>query len=138
MNIKEYKAIAKPRMQHEGIIQVAFGAFLKLAAASGKLSDNLLFYTYSGAGEKKHKTTAINQYRKGLRKGDPDYRFEVKNGDKMRVVYIEFKSQKGSLTPEQKDFFQKHNDLINAKCYLATTVMQARQILIDEQIYIND
>ena len=131
VSVSQYKKLLKPKhKQPEGVQQVRFGSFLK----SAKLKDNVIFYTYSGAGEKKPMTTAINQKRKGLRRGDLDYRFEIVDNNKLRLVYIEFKSSKGSLTPEQKIFFERHKDLDNATCYIAKSAEEGVEILKMEKL----
>jgi hypothetical protein len=135
VSVAEYKQLAKkPRKQPEGKQQVRFGSFLKGAT----FSNNLIYYTYSGAGEKKPMRTAVNQKQKGLRRGDLDYRFEVRSGDIMRLVYIEFKSDKGSLTPDQKAFIAKHEGLQNAKCYMARKAEEGVEILRQEGIIMNE
>lgn len=132
VSIAEYEALAKPkRKQIEGRQQVRFGSFLR----TSKFSNNLIFFTYSASGEKKPMRTAVNQKRKGLQRGEPDYRFEIKDGNSMRLVYIEFKSTKGSLSSEQKQFFANHEGLGNVKCYIARSADEAVRILEQEKIY---
>lgn len=132
----QYQQMAKkPRRQPEGTEQRKFGSFLRNAYDADKLSEDLIFFTYSASGELKPMKTAVNQKQKGLRKGDPDYRFEINSGGIMRNIYIEMKSQKGSLTPEQKAFFAKHEGLQNAKCYIAKSAEEAVDILKQEGVY---
>lgn len=157
ISIEEYKNLSKdkaPRKQPEGINQRVFGEMLN-GIYKHKLSPNLIYWTYSGAGEKKPLRTAVNQKRKGLQRGDPDYRFEIKEIEEVcesiipgsgiiysltryiqRIVYIEFKSQAGSLSKEQKEFFKKHEGLENVKCYIAKSPEEGIKILIQEGIVI--
>ena len=131
VSISQYKKLLKPkRKQPEGVQQVRFGSFLRTA----NFKENVVFFTYSGAGEKKPMTTAVNQKRKGLRRGDLDYRFEIVDNNKLRLVYIEFKSSKGRLTPEQELFFERHKDLDNATCYIAKSAEEGVEILKTEKL----
>ena len=123
----------KPIKQLEGAAQRTFGALLNYSYKS-RLSPNLIFWTYSGAGEKKSLKTAVLQKRKGLQKGDLDYRFHLVEGDKLKLVLIEFKTTTGNLTPEQKELFKRHEGLENVKCYVARSPEEAINILIKERI----
>lgn len=135
MNIQEYQNLAtkKPRRQIEGQHQKALGGLLN-GALKPRLNPNLIFWTYSGSGEKKGIKTAVLQKRKGLQRGDFDYRFEIKDADILRIVYLETKTSKGSLTPEQRLFQARHDGLLNARCYTSKSIEESIQILEKENI----
>ena len=123
----------KPRQQLEGQSQRNFGMLLN-GVMRYRLSPNLLFWTYSAAGERKGLKTAVLQKRKGMQKGDFDYRFEMSKDGALRVIYIEFKTAKGSLTAEQKIFMARHSGLKNCACYLARSVEEGVGFLEKEGV----
>jgi hypothetical protein len=134
MKISEYKATTKKlRKQPEGNHQKTLGLMLN-GILKPRLNPNIIFWTYSGAGERKSLKTGALQKRKGLMRGDFDYRFEIKEGDIMRVVYIETKSSKGSLNEFQKAFQKNHQNLSNAKCYTSKNIEESLRILKEEKI----
>ena len=139
MNIQEYhslilkKPAKKPRKQIEGKHQRTLGGLLN-GRLKPLLNPNLVFWTYSPAGEKKSKKTAVLQKIKGLQRGDFDYRFELRDGDILRIVYLETKTAKGSLTPEQRLFKARHDGLLNAKCYTSKSVEESVEILEKENV----
>ena len=135
MNILQYKKLAKKRKQPEGDHQKKLGLMLN-GILKPRLNPNLIFWTYSGAGEKKSMKTAVLQRRKGLMKGDFDYRFEIREDNIMRVVFLETKSSKGSLTEFQEDFQKKHENLDNATCYTSKDIEESINILKKEKILI--
>lgn len=135
----EYRALQKkprkPMRQIEGAAQRTFGQLLNFSYKP-RLSPNLAFWSYSGSGERKSLKTGILQKRKGLMRGAPDYFFNIVENGKLHVIYIEFKTSTGSLTPEQKEFFKRHEGLENAKCYLARSPEEAIEICFKERILI--
>jgi hypothetical protein len=135
MNIQEYHNLTakKPRKQIEGKHQIGLGGLLN-GRLKPRLNPNLVFWTYSGSGEKKGIKTAVLQKRKGLQRGDFDYRFELRDGDILRIIYLETKTVKGSLTPEQRIFKARHDGLLNAKCYTSKSVEESVEILEKENI----
>lgn len=144
ISIEEYKSLSqkKPIRQLEGMVQKAFGACLN-GVYKYRLSPNLLYWTYSGAGERKPIRTAVLQKRKGLQKGDYDYRFEILKKDNCGcgnyyqwTIYLEFKSQKGSLTVEQKVLFEKRKGIANIKCYFPKSVEEGIKILENEGVLV--
>jgi len=136
------KIFAKSRRQPEGKHQQIFGQLLN-GIYKPSLSQDLAFWTYSAAGEQKPLKTGVLQKRKGMQKGDFDYRFElrerfrgVNSSDVLRIIYIEFKSEAGSLTKEQKIFREKHQGLSNVACYIAKSPEEAIKILQREGVLI--
>lgn len=135
MNLTQYKNQPKKRKQPEGEHQKTLGLMLN-GILKPRLNPSLIFWTYSGAGERKSLKTGILQKRKGLMRGDFDYRFELREGDIMRVVYIETKSSKGSLNESQKAFQKNHENLENAVCYTSKDIEESLNILKKEKILI--
>ena len=137
MNVQEYRdlvgKVKKPRNQIEGKHQQTLGNLLN-GRLRCKLSANLIFWTYSPAGEKKSLKTAVLQKRKGLQKGDLDYRFEIRHGSLLYIVYLETKTTSGNLTTEQKEFIKKKQGLSNAICYTSRNLEESIKILENEKI----
>lgn len=140
VSIAQYKSLVKKRKQPEGEIQSKFGQMLN-GNLKHRLSPNLIYWTYSSAGEKKPIRTAVLQKRKGVIPGDSDYRFEILRksecgcgNDYQYTIYLEFKSQKGSLTPGQKTFKEKHSNIKNVICYYPRSVEEGIKILEKEGI----
>jgi hypothetical protein len=137
MNVKEYHDLLgktkKPRKQLEGLHQKKLGDLLN-GTLKAKISPCLIFWTYSASGEKKPIKTAVLQKRKGLKRGDFDYRFEIREGSFLRMVYLETKTTSGSLTTEQKQFMKKKEGLTNASCYTSKSIEESIKILEDERI----
>lgn len=132
MKLEDYKKLVKKK-QPEGKLQSEIGAYLNSTFLMQK-SNDLVFFTYSGAGEKKTIKTAVLQKRKGLQKGDFDYRFEIKRGDILHMIYIEIKSQSGALTKEQKQFLKMKENLKNVACYVCVSFYDFIEILKKEKI----
>lgn len=125
--------VKKKYNQIEGQHQRTLGGLLN-GSFKNRLNPNLVFWTYSGSGEYKTIKTASLQKRKGLQKGDFDYRFEIKDGDLLRIVYLETKSGSGSLTKDQKRFKENHENISNCKCYLSNDIEESLNILKQEKV----
>jgi hypothetical protein len=140
MNINKYKSLTskqkQPNKQIEGQHQTQLGALLN-GRLNPFLNPNLIFWTYSASGERKHLKTAVLQKRKGLQRGDFDYRFEIKDNNLLRLVYLETKTTKGALTLEQKQFKERKEGLINAKCYTSKSLEESLNILSKEGVLLN-
>jgi len=132
---KMIKATKKKRNQIEGKMQRDLGDMLRGIWAY-RLNPNLIFWTYSGSGEKKDKTGAYWQYRKGLTKGDLDYRFHLAIDGVLAMVFLETKRPKGSLSREQKNFIKNHEGLSNAQCGVAKNMQEIEQFLIKTKVFI--
>lgn len=137
ISLKQYNEIInKPkRKQPEGNLQTNLGEMLN-GIWSYRLNPNIIYWTYSGAGERKPLKTGVLQKRKGLKKGDLDYRFEIKEQNTMRVVYLELKSGTGSLTKEQKLFIENHKNLDNVICGTAKTMQEIESFLLHNKVLI--
>jgi hypothetical protein len=141
ISLKDYKNLIeqktpKKRRQIEGKLQMDIGKMLR-GVWSYRLNPNLIFWTYSGAGEKKDpRTTGKWQKIKGLAKGDPDYRFEIIRDETLHLVYLETKTTNGSLTKEQKNFFESHKNLANVTCGVAKDMQEVENLLLKTEIFI--
>ena len=136
------EAPKKRNRQLEGMEQSLFGQLLN-GIYRPRLSKDLIYWTYSGAGEAKSFSTGVMQKRKGLQKGDWDYRFEIAEISKcgcnnriQRTVYIEFKTKTGSLTKEQKQLLSARQGIDNIACYIAKDVEEGIKILLKEKVLI--
>lgn len=136
------EAPKKKNRQLEGMEQSLFGQLLN-GIYRPRLSKNLIYWTYSGAGEAKSLSTGVMQKRKGLQKGDWDYRFEIAELSKcgcnnriQRTIYIEFKTKTGSLTKEQKTLLDRRGSLDNVASYRAETAEEGIKILLKEKVLI--
>ena len=114
----------------EDIIHKQIGSYLR--AYSRQLKEQgLTYYTYSPAGEKRHIRTAVTLKKKGVQRGDPDYRLQFVKKGVMYTLFIEVKrSKRSKLTKEQTSFFSAHEDLKNAKCYVAYGLKDFIKIVI--------
>lgn len=114
----------------EDIIHKQIGSYLR--AYSRELKDKgLTYYTYSPAGEKRHIRTAVTLKKKGVQRGDPDYRLQFVKNDVMYTLFVEIKrSKRSKLTDEQTTFFNEHENLKNAKCYIAYGLKDFVKIVI--------
>lgn len=125
--------VKKPIRQIEGAAQRTFGQLLNFAYRP-RLSRNLSWWSYSGAGERKSLKTGGLQKTKGMQKGKPDYEFYLIENGLLYAVFVEFKTSSGSLTVEQKEFFKRHEGLRNVKCYIARSAEEGIEILFKEKI----
>lgn len=139
LSVEEYKSLyhKKKRQQPEGKLQINLGKLLN-GVWRYRLNPNLIFWTYSGAGERKDKKGALWQFLKGLKKGDLDYRFHLAENGDLRMVFLETKSSKGSLTPDQKIFIEKHKNLRNASCGIVQDILEAQEFLEKERVLIKN
>lgn len=138
ISAEEYrKAVEKkkPRRQIEGQFQRNLGLMLNGIWAY-RLNPNLVFWTYSGAGEKKSIKTAVWHKKKGLHKGDWDYRFEIAENGILRLVYMEAKTTSGSLTAEQKIFRQKKEGLKNVTFGIVEDIYKAEKFLLETGVFV--
>lgn len=122
-NYKNFKSL-KAKPPKEDILHKQIGGWLTLNENNLK-SKGLTYYTYSPAGEKRQAITGALLKKKGVRKGDPDYRLEFKKDNRQYSLYIECKrDEKGRLTEEQQKFFDNHEGLDNVKCHKTWTLEQ--------------
>jgi len=130
---KPRKKEITPRKQIEGKLQRDIGKYLRTTFTLSA-SPNLSYFTYSGAGERKPMRTAVLQKQKGLQKGDFDYRFEINFDNIQHNIYIEAKSEGGTLTAEQKEFMRRKEGLKNSRCYVVQSYWEFIEILKQEKI----
>lgn len=138
ISIQEYNKLVKTKKrQPEGQLQSTLGRKLN-GIWKLRLNPNLVYWTYSGAGEKKPIMTAVMQKRKGLKKGDFDYRFEINKKGFLHLVYLELKSTKGSLTKDQKIFLERHEGLKNVAIGSAKDMKEIEEFLVTNEVFINE
>ena len=138
ISIQEYNKLVKTKKrQPEGQLQSTLGRKLN-GIWKTRLNPNLVYWTYSGAGEKKPMMTAVMQKRKGLKKGDFDYRFEINKKGVLHMVYLELKSSKGSLTKDQKIFLERHEGLENVAIGSAKDMKEIEEFLVTNEVFINE
>ena len=106
----------------EDAIHKQIGSYLRASHRQLK-GCGLVYYTYSPAGEKRHIRTAVTLKKKGVQRGDPDYRLEFIKNDVQYVLYVEIKrSTRSKLTKEQQAFFEAKKNVKNVRCYVAYSV----------------
>ena len=138
ISIQEYNKLVKTKKrQPEGQLQSTLGRKLN-GIWKTRLNPNLVYWTYSGAGEKKPMMTAVMQKRKGLKKGDFDYRFEINKKGVLHMVYLELKSSKGSLTKDQKIFLERHEGLVNVAIGSAKDMKEIEEFLVTNEVLNNE
>jgi len=141
---------AEPRRynQEEKQLQMAFGRMLTMYEKAGKLSPNLIKWSYIANGEqrpaktlangKRFSKTACDLKKKGVKRGMADYFFCVEqqfHGFRIAFdLWLEAKSEKGSLTTEQKEFKKNLDGIFNSKFYEFRTVEEGLDILRNEKI----
>lgn len=130
---KTRKKETAPRRQIEGKLQRKVGKYLRTNFLLLKLP-NVLFFTYSCAGEYKTKKTAGLQKAKGAQKGDWDYRFEVDIDGWQHTIHMEAKSPTGDLTKEQKALRKRKEGLKNVRFYVFESYWEFIEILKKEKI----
>jgi hypothetical protein len=124
----------------EGKIHRDFANIVKQYEGYNKL--DCLFWTYNASGEKRDKVTGALLKAKGLACGFPDYVFFKKRQVisvfepeyDLKVIFIEFKSEKGKQSESQKEFEAKFSNLQNASYNLAYSVEDGINILIKNKI----
>ena len=139
MTPEEYKKLTRKtvkRKQPEGALQINLGKMLK-GVWRYRLNPNITYWTYSGAGERKDKKGALWQYLKGLNPGDSDYRWQIAEDGILRMVFLETKSGSGSLTADQKLFFERHKGLSNVACGIAKDMQEVEEFLVKTRVFIN-
>lgn len=130
----------------EGQIHKNFAGIVKQYEAIKRL--NCLFWTYNAGGEKRTPITGALLKAKGLACGFPDYvffsRIQPKGNTYCRVVFIEFKQEKGKQSDSQKEFQAKFNcsqeipnlveswqsqDLMNVSYHVCRSVEEGLKVL---------
>lgn len=109
-----------------------FANTIKHYKALNKL--NCCFWSYSPSGEKRNAITGSLLKAKGLTKGIPDFEFRLLKDKIMQHIYIEFKYGKNKQSPEQVYFQKTCDESINDNYYLAYSVDDAINILIDNGV----
>ena len=104
------------RSRSEDDLHLLIGSYLNINEPNLR-EKGLIYWTYSPAGELRNKLIAIKLKRKGVKKGDADYRLEFVKNNIQYNGYFEIKFGKNKLTKEQKEIFESRSKAKNAKCY---------------------
>lgn len=96
--------IRKPRYHAEESLQIAYVQWLDLMIKMYP-SSLLKFGFHCPNGGKRSIKTAMTLKRMGARAGVPDFQFHAPRNGKGGLI-IEFKSAKGKLSPDQKDWIE--------------------------------
>lgn len=125
MTPEEYKKLATKKIykREEADLQRAFGQMIQGYEKWGKLSPNLIKWSYVASGEarpsqiingKRFSKVGADLKKKGLKKGLSDYLFCLNRDGIACDLWLEAKSSTGKLTPEQIDFKNKINNTKNS------------------------
>lgn len=95
---------------------------------------NCLSWSYQAGGENRNLQTGAMLKKKGLKRGTPDYLFIRCDGDDCCFIWIEFKTQKGTQSKEQKEFEEICSKTNNMRYYIARSIEDGINILIQEKI----
>ncbi|NBV06682.1 MAG: hypothetical protein EBS06_05540 [Proteobacteria bacterium] len=152
ISAEEYKEIFAPkkkRNQEESTLQKNFGQILAGYEKWGKLSADLVKYSYIANGEQRPATiingkrwskTGADLKKKGVKKGVFDYFFCIEREFiKTRIafdIWLEAKSSTGFLTKEQKEFKARAEGIFNIKIFEFRSVEEGLKILKQEGILI--
>ena len=123
-------------LTYEDDLHIIIGNYLNIKEATLKKATLrkagfLIYWTYSPAGELRNKIVAIKLKKKGVKKGDADYRLEFVKNKIQYIGYFEIKVGKNKLTKEQKEIFELRKDLRNVKCYVCYSIEEFQQNLND-------
>lgn len=121
---------------NEGKLHKDFANLVRQYEGYKKL--NCIRWSYDASGEKRSAITGSLLKAKGLRTGKPDYEFIFKgcinNLPIACYLYIEFKFGQGKQSESQKVFEESVKEFLNIKYYIAYSVEEAINILIDNGI----
>ncbi len=115
----------------EDLMHKTFGGLLKVYEGMGKL--NCQHYSYDASGEKRDLKTGALLKAKGLKPGAADYSFKMIKDNIAHYTYIEFKTQKGKQSDNQK-LFEKGCCADNEDYYIVRSVNEAITILEEKRI----
>ena len=119
--MKKNIRIKNHRKRDEDIIHYDIGKWL-LYNRENLIRKKLIYYTYSPAGEERNVIVGANLKRKGVMKGDADYRLEFIKKDVQHTLYIEVKAGKNKLTKEQAEIFEARKNIKNTFCIIARSL----------------
>lgn len=115
----------------EDLMHKQFGGLMKRYDGLNQL--NCQWFSYDASGEYRNEKTGALLKAKGLNPGKSDYEFKVCQDDIAHHIYIEFKTEKGKQSENQKLFEQTCN-ASNEHYYIARSVPQALDILTKHNI----
>ena len=121
MTPEQYKKLTTKKVykREEANLQRSFGQMIQGYERWGKLSPDLIKYSYIASGEarpskiingKRFSTVGNDLKKKGLKKGLADYFFCMNRSGMTCDLWLEAKSSTGKLTPEQIEFKNKINN----------------------------
>jgi hypothetical protein len=90
---------------------------------------NCIHWGYSGSGEKRNLITGALLKAKGLKKGEPDYHFFYKKDNILNILFLEFKSDTGKQSEDQKYFEDKFKNFLNCNYFIARSEREGIDIL---------
>jgi hypothetical protein len=108
-----------------------FAALIKKYEKMGKL--NCSFWSYDASGENRTLQTGALLKAKGLRPGKSDYEFKIVKSGIAYHIYIEFKTETGKQSPNQK-LFEESCRAVNESYHIARSVQDGLKILEEEGI----
>jgi hypothetical protein len=118
----------------EDIMQKQFGTLIKRYEGLRKL--NCSWWSYDSSGEYRTLKTGALLKAKGLRPGKSDYEFKYTKDNISHHVYIEFKTEKGKQSDNQKAF-EKTCDADNEHYYIVRSIVEAMNVLSTHNILDN-
>jgi hypothetical protein len=98
---------------------------------------NCSFWSYDASGENRDLKTGSLLKSKGLKAGQSDYKFKIIKDNIANYIYLEFKSEKGKQSPNQKKF-EKTCSAKNEFYYLVYSIKDAIKILMKHNIIKNE
>lgn len=115
----------------EDLMHKQFGGLMKQYEFLNQL--NCSFWSYDSSGENRNQATGALLKAKGLRPGKSDYEFKICKDGIAHHVYIEFKTEKGKQSDNQK-LFEESCSASNEHYYIARSIPDAINILEDHNI----
>jgi hypothetical protein len=76
-----------------------------------------------------HWGVTMKNKKSGLRKGIPDMLIIIPNKDKNRLLFIEMKAKKGTLSQEQKDWNKELNNCEGVECHTCYGFDDAKNLI---------
>jgi hypothetical protein len=119
------------KAQKEDTIHKAFAQIVRGYESIRKL--NCSFWSYDASGEYRKAVTGGLLKAKGLKPGQSDYLFKTIRNGIAHHIYIEFKTEKGKQSPNQK-LFEQSCIAENEKYYIARSAHEGVELLIHEKI----
>ena len=127
------KTARKRGIGEEDRMHINFGLIIQKYETYKKL--DCVFWSYVASGEYRKPTTAAMLKKKGLKAGQADYFFIKRDKNLIdHLIWIEFKTQKGTQQENQKEFEKVFEVAKNSQYYLARSVEEGLKILEQEGV----